>query len=135
MRSETGDGPKITLTVSTLEATSLRRARPLGVDHVCMGGPALPWTEDQIRERMAALATAGLSLSNMMIEGFPNAIYGRPGRDEDIEKVCQSMSRRWVAWLMLVAVPSWAVVPVPEVTTPPVGWASATPTQASAVAL
>ena len=27
----------------------------------------------------------------MMIVGFPNAIYGRPGRDEDIEKVRQSI--------------------------------------------
>ena len=52
-----------------------------------------------------------------------------------VEKVCQSMSRRWVAWSMLVAVPSWVIVPPPEVTTPPVGWARATPAQASAVAL
>ena len=33
----------------------------------------------------------GLTLCNMMIGGFPNTIYGRPGRDEEIEKVIQSI--------------------------------------------
>jgi mannonate dehydratase len=30
-------------------------------------------------------------LYNLMISGFPNVIYGRPGRDEEIEKVIQSI--------------------------------------------
>jgi mannonate dehydratase len=37
------------------------------------------------------LKSAGLSLGNLMIGGFPNTLYGRPGRDEEIEKVRQSI--------------------------------------------
>ena len=33
----------------------------------------------------------GLTLGNLMIVGFPNTLYGRPGRDEEIEKVIQSV--------------------------------------------
>jgi D-mannonate dehydratase len=32
-----------------------------------------------------------MTLYNLMISGFPNTIYGRPGRDEEIEKVIQSI--------------------------------------------
>jgi len=85
------DGPKLTLAVSDLEDATLRRVKQLGVDHVIMGGGPLPWTEKEIRSRMDRLATAGLKLGNMMIFGFPNAVYGRPKRDEDIEKVRQSV--------------------------------------------
>jgi mannonate dehydratase len=40
---------------------------------------------------MARLETNGLTLANLMIAGFPNAIYNRPDRDADIEKVIQSI--------------------------------------------
>jgi hypothetical protein len=32
-----------------------------------------------------------LGVDHLMIFGFPNTIYGRPGRDEEIEKVRQSI--------------------------------------------
>jgi mannonate dehydratase len=32
-----------------------------------------------------------LTLGNMMISGFPNTVHGRPGRDEEIDKVVQSV--------------------------------------------
>jgi mannonate dehydratase len=35
--------------------------------------------------------TAGVTLGNLMIGGFPNTIYGRPDRDEEIEKIRQSI--------------------------------------------
>src|SRR5437867_3728171 len=32
-----------------------------------------------------------LTLANLMIAGFPNAIYNRPGKDQEIEHVIQSI--------------------------------------------
>ena len=40
---------------------------------------------------MDTAKAAGVTLGNLMIGGFPNTIYGRPGRDEEIEKVQQSI--------------------------------------------
>ena len=40
---------------------------------------------------MDRLKANGLTLANLMIAGFPNAIYNRPGKDADIEKVIQSI--------------------------------------------
>ena len=89
--AETQDGPKITLMLADLEEATLRRVKQLGVDYVMMGGPRIPWTEEAIRARMEPLKAHGMTLFNMMFGGFPNAVYGRPGRDEDIEKVRQSI--------------------------------------------
>lgn len=83
--------PKITLWLDNLETSTLRRVKQLGVDHVCMGGPPIPWREEDLRARMDTLGAAGLTLSLLMFGGFPNAIYGRPGRDEEIEKVRASI--------------------------------------------
>jgi mannonate dehydratase len=94
--------PRLTLAIRDLEDSTLRRVRQIGVDHVIMGGPQIPWTENEIRSRMDRLAKAGLKLGNMMISGFPNAIYGRPGRDEDIEKVRQSVRAAGKAGLPVV---------------------------------
>src|SRR5262249_10103329 len=43
------------------------------------------------RETMDRLAANGLTLGNLMIAGFPNAIYNRTGKDRDIERVIQSI--------------------------------------------
>ena len=83
--------PNITLFLDNLEGATLRRVKQLGVDHVSMGGPPIPWSEDDLQARMDTLGAAGLTLSNLMFGGFPNAIYGRPGRDEEIEKVNASI--------------------------------------------
>ncbi len=68
-----------------------RRIRQLGVEHVLSGGGRIPWEEDRLREMMNRLKANGLTLGNLMISGFNNAIYGRPGRDEEIEMVIQSL--------------------------------------------
>ena len=72
-------------------AASARRIRQLGVDHVISGGPRIPWEESRLKEMMDRLKSNGLTLANLMISGFPNAIYNRPGKDADIEKVIQSI--------------------------------------------
>jgi mannonate dehydratase len=108
MRGEGPDTPKICLEISGRLAAAgpddsgLRRIKQLGVDHVLMGGPRIPWRESAIRAVMERLKAGGLSLGNMMIYGFPNAIYGRPGRDEEIDKVRQSIRAAGRAGLPVV---------------------------------
>ncbi|MCU1276018.1 MAG: D-mannonate dehydratase, partial [Bryobacterales bacterium] len=108
-RAEGRDTPKICLEVGAgslstggLDAAGMRRVKQLGVYHVLMGGPSIPWEESRIRSVMDGLKSGGLTLGNMMIFGFPNAIYGRPGRDEEIEKVQQSIRAAGRAGLPVV---------------------------------
>jgi mannonate dehydratase len=108
-RAEGRDTPKICLEVGAgslstggLDAAGMRRVKQLGVDHVLMGGPRIPWEESHIRSIMEGLKSGGLTLGNVMIYGFPNAIYGRPGRDEEIEKVQQSIRAAGRAGLPVV---------------------------------
>src|SRR5271154_4266219 len=86
-RAEGRDTPKICLPIGTMDAAGMRRVKQLGVDHVLMMGSRIPWDESAIRSTMDSLKSGGLTLGNMMMVGFPNAIYGRAGRDEEIEKV------------------------------------------------
>lgn len=72
-------------------ATAARRIRQLGVEHVISGGPRIPWEEGRLKEVMDRLKTNGLTLANLMISGFPTAIYNRPGKDADIENVILSI--------------------------------------------
>src|SRR5262249_24302842 len=76
MPSERSDTPKICLEMGdgllaagALSESGMRRVKQLGVDHVLMGGPAIPWQEKDVRSRMDLLKTGGLSLGNMMIYG------------------------------------------------------------------
>lgn len=79
------------LAAGRLDEAGVRRVKQLGVNHVISSGPALPWTESQLSSMMDTLKQGGLVLGNLMIGGFPNTLYGRPGRDEEIEKVKQSI--------------------------------------------
>ena len=79
------------LAAGNLDDAGMRRVKQLGVDYVVMGGPPIPWEEAEIRSRIDRLKSGGLSLFNMMIGGFPRTLYGRPGRDEEIEKVQASI--------------------------------------------
>ena len=72
-------------------AAAARRIRQLGVEHVISGGPRIPWEEARLREMMDRLKANGLTLGNLMISGFPNAIYNRPGKNADIENVITSI--------------------------------------------
>jgi mannonate dehydratase len=72
-------------------AAAGRHIKQLGVDHVISGGGRIPWEVDRLNETINRLKTHGLTLANLMISGFPNAIYNRPDRDADIDKVIQSI--------------------------------------------
>jgi mannonate dehydratase len=88
---EAGLAPPAGATPEEAAAASARRIRQLGVEHVISGGPRIPWEESRLKEMMARLKANGLTLANLMISGFPNAIYNRPDKDADIDKVIQSI--------------------------------------------
>lgn len=98
--SEMSRIPKIALELSragsyfatgAVDETGMRRLKQLGVNDVLMGGPPIPWQEDDLRALANKLKVGGLALGNMMIAGFPKTLYGKPGRDEEIDKIRQSI--------------------------------------------
>jgi mannonate dehydratase len=93
MAMEGASTPKICAPVSLLNLTdaSMRRIKQIGVNHVLSGGPKVPWEEEQLRSATDKLKSGGLTLGNLMIAGFTNTLYGRPGRDEEIENVRKSI--------------------------------------------
>jgi mannonate dehydratase len=72
-------------------AASSRRLRQLGVEYAISGMGNLPWTEDSLNTFIGPYKANGVTIANIMIAGFNKAIYARPGRDEEIEKVIQSV--------------------------------------------
>jgi mannonate dehydratase len=79
------------LAAGKIDEAGMRRVTQLGVTHVLSSGPRMPWQEAELRGLMDKLKTGGITLGNLMIGGFPNTIYGRPGRDQEIELVKQSI--------------------------------------------
>ena len=84
LQEEGPDSPRICLEIGggSLAAgmpddAGMRRVKQLGVNHVLMGGPPIPWSESQIRSLMDRLKSGRVTLGNLMISGFTNAIYGR----------------------------------------------------------
>jgi mannonate dehydratase len=102
MPTSPGMRPMGNIAAGTFDEAGMRRVKQLGVNHVLMSGPPIPWQEPEIRARMDKLKSAGLALGNMMIGGFPQTIYGKPGRDEEIEKVRQSIRAAGRAGLPVV---------------------------------
>lgn len=91
---ESAGTPKIACPISLsngITDEAIRRVLQLGVHHVLSGGPPIPWTVSQLQPIVDRLKANGITLGNLMIGGFPNTIYARPGRDEEIEKIRQSI--------------------------------------------
>ena len=80
--------PKIAAPVNGRDVTdeAMREVKQIGVNNVLTGGPRMPWEDAELRAFVDTLKSGGLALGNMMIGGFPNTLYGKPGRDEEIEK-------------------------------------------------
>jgi mannonate dehydratase len=74
-----------------VDEPNMRRVKQIGVDHVLMGGPPIPWPEAEVRARIERFKAGGLTLFNMMISGFDDVIWGRPGADAQIGKVIESI--------------------------------------------
>jgi mannonate dehydratase len=96
---EMGNG---SLSAGRIDPVGMRRVKQLGVNHVLTGGPRLPWEEAQLRSMIDTLKEGGLTLGNLMMGGFPNTLYGKPGRDEEIEKVRQSIRAAGKAGLPVI---------------------------------
>jgi mannonate dehydratase len=98
-RRESTETPKICLEIGdsalaggAADQAGARRVKQLGVDHVIARySERIPWQETQLRELIERLKGHGLTVGNIMISGFPNTIYGRAGRDQEIDKVIQSI--------------------------------------------
>jgi mannonate dehydratase len=109
-RHEGADTPKICLEigVSRLAAGSpdeagARRVKQLGVDHVIARYPGpIPWEEGRLRELIDRWKAHGLAVGNIMIGGFTRTLYGKPGRDEEIDKVTQSIRAAGKAGLPVI---------------------------------
>jgi mannonate dehydratase len=92
MPGEGPDTPKICLGFwGAVDDAGMRRVKQIGVDHVLTGGPRIPWDEATIRGRIDRFKAGGLTLSNMMISGFNDVIWGRPGADAQIADVIASI--------------------------------------------
>jgi mannonate dehydratase len=90
--SEGPGTPKLCLGLGrSADAKEMRRFKQIGIDHVLMGGPPIPWNEADLRALVERFRAGGQSVANLMISGFPNTIYGRPGRDEELDKVNASI--------------------------------------------
>jgi mannonate dehydratase len=79
-----------------------RRIKQLGVDHILAGGGRIPWTEEQLKKLMDGYKAQGLTVGNLMI-GFNNSVvYAREGRDQEIQKVIQSIRAAGKAGLPVI---------------------------------
>jgi mannonate dehydratase len=86
--------PKIACAIDLRDGVTdeaIRGVVQLGVYHVLSGGPPIPWSVSQLQPLIDKLKVGGVTLGNLMIGGFPKTIYRQPGRDEEIEKVRQSI--------------------------------------------
>ncbi len=102
-RTEGPNTPKLCmLSGATPNERGMRRMKQIGVDHAILSGPRIPWEEDQLRAIMDRHKAGGITVLNMMIGGFNNAIYGRPGRDQDIENVQKSIRAAGKAGLSII---------------------------------
>src|SRR5580704_14405353 len=86
------DTPKLTLNIAP-DATpaTMRTHKQFGDDYVHMSGPQLPWTETGLRTIMDSFKAEGLTVINMMLPTTAAIIYNREGRDDQIQKVQDSL--------------------------------------------
>ena len=102
MPAEGKDTPKICLGYPAADDAGMRRVKQIGVDNVLMGGPRIPWEEADIRGRLERFKAGGLTICNMMISGFNDVIWGRPGADEQTENVIKSIRAAGKAGLPVI---------------------------------
>jgi mannonate dehydratase len=78
--------------ISASTPGALRHLKQLGIDYAIGGGLGpTPWAESTIRTAMDAYKAGGIQVVNFMIGGIEDVIRGGPKRDEEIDKVIQSI--------------------------------------------
>lgn len=83
--------PKICLGAFGGNEAMLRNLKQIGVDYVLMGGPPIPWTEEILKTLMDRFKSSGIQVINLMIGGFNDVIWGKPGADAQTENVIKSI--------------------------------------------
>jgi len=84
--------PKLCMVISPRATVDeMRQMKQLGIDHVHMGGGSIPWKVEELRILQDRFKVEGLTIINLMMGGFQNVILGKEGRDEEIEKVKESL--------------------------------------------
>ena len=105
MPQESRGTPKIACQIDLRHGVtdeSMRSIVQMGVHHVLANGPALPWQANELQSTIEQLKAGGLTLGNLFLGGFPNTTYGRPERDEEIEKIKQSLEAAGKAGIPVV---------------------------------
>jgi mannonate dehydratase len=103
MPAEGQETPRICLGFwSPVDEAGMRRVKQIGVDYVLTGGPKIPWDEAEVRTRIDRFKVGGLTLCNMMISGFDDVIWGRPGADAQIAHVITSIRAAGKAGLPVI---------------------------------
>jgi len=92
MPPESANTPKLCLGYwAAVDEPGMRGVKQIGIDHVLTGGPRIPWEEAELRARIDGFKAGGLTLCNMMISGFDDVIWGRPGAEAQTEHVIASI--------------------------------------------
>jgi len=95
--------PKICLGVpADLNEAGMRGLKQIGVDYILTGGPRMPWEEADLRARIERFKAGGITLFNLMIYGFNDVIWGRPGGDAQIESLIKSIRAAGKAGLPVI---------------------------------
>ena len=105
MPQESPATPKIACAIDLQNGVTdeaVRSVVQIGVRHVLSGGPPIPWSVSQLQPLVDKLKASGVTLGNLMISSFPNTLYGRPGRDEEIDKIRQSIQAAGQAGIPVV---------------------------------
>ncbi len=90
--TEGPDTPKLCVGSSAnADEKHMRQIKQMGTDYVVMGGPRIPWNEDDLRAIMDRFKAQGLVIINMSIGRPQNSIFGQKGRDDEIEEVQESL--------------------------------------------
>jgi mannonate dehydratase len=86
------DTPKLTMSAgANSTASNMKCFKQFGADYVHMGGPRIPWTVEGLKAIQDRFKAEGLTIINMMINFSGAIIHGTEGRDEEIQKVKDSL--------------------------------------------
>ena len=99
-----GEGvPRICVGSSrTADSATMLQWKQVGVDYVLMGGGPGPWTEEGLRAIMDRYEAVGIQVINMMIGGINDVIWGRSGRDAQIQSFIDSIRAAGKAGLPVI---------------------------------
>ena len=86
------DTPKLTMSVGAgTSAAQMKWYKQFGADYVHMGGPRIPWTVESLKAIQDRFKAEGLTVVNMMINVSNAVIRGTEGRDDEIQKIKDSL--------------------------------------------